>query len=497
MSDKKYDIGLIGAGVMGQNLALNMVDRGFSVAVYDLAASQTDKFLAKDEAKSKGDALTGAYSLEELASKLSTPRKVLMMVTAKDPVPALENALYPDRAPVDAVLDALLPHLEPNDVAIDGGNTHFKDTERRVKFLAERGIRFVGSGVSGGEEGARKGPSLMPGGDPEAWPLVQPIFQAISAKVGPNNDVPCCDWIGNGGAGHYVKMVHNGVEYGDMQLIGDAYWILKNAVGATNEELAEIFGQWNREELDSYLIEITRDIFTVVDPKTKNGLVDVILDAAGAKGTGKWMSQHALDLGVPSSLVTEAVYARSISSLKAERVAASRVLSGPTNVRYSGDRSEFINQVKQALYASKICSYAQGFAQLRAVAKEFGWTLDLGRIALLWRGGCIIRAVFLERIKEAFDENPNLENLLLAPYFKAAVENAQTAWRNVVKTAVELGIPAPGFATALTYFDAYRSERLPANLIQAQRDYFGAHTYKRVDDETGAAHHTDWIAEKK
>jgi 6-phosphogluconate dehydrogenase len=337
----------------------------------------------------------------------------------------------------------------------------------------------------------------MPGGDPEAWPLVQPIFQAISAKVGPNNDVPCCDWIGNGGAGHYVKMVHNGVEYGDMQLIGDAYWILKNAVGATNEELAEIFGQWNREELDSYLIEITRDIFTVVDPQTKAGLVDVILDAAGAKGTGKWMSQHALDLGVPSSLVTEAVYARSISSLKAERVAASRVLSGPTNVRYSGDRAEFINQVKQALYASKICSYAQGFAQLRAVAKEFGWTLDLGRIALLWRGGCIIRAVFLERIKEAFDENPNLENLLLAPYFKAAVENAQTAWRNVVKTAVELGIPAPGFTTALTYFDSYRSERLPANLIQAQRDYFGAHTYKRVDDETGAAHHTDWIAEKK
>lgn len=497
MSEKKYDIGLVGAGVMGQNLALNMVDRGFSVAVYDLSASQTDKFLAKDEAKSKGDALTGAYSLEELASKLSTPRKVLMMVTAKDPVPALETALYPDRAPVDAVLDALLPHLEPGDVAIDGGNTHFKDTERRVKFLAERGIRFVGSGVSGGEEGARKGPSLMPGGAAEAWPLVQPIFQAISAKVGPNNDVPCCDWIGDGGAGHYVKMVHNGVEYGDMQLIGDAYWILKNAVGATNEELAEIFGQWNREELDSYLIEITRDIFTVVDPQTKNGLVDVILDAAGAKGTGKWMSQHALDLGVPSSLVTEAVYARSISSLKAERVAASRVLSGPTNVRYSGDRTEFINQVKQALYASKICSYAQGFAQLRAVAKEFGWTLDLGRIALLWRGGCIIRAVFLERIKEAFDENPNLENLLLAPYFKAAVENAQTAWRNVVKTAVELGIPAPGFATALTYFDSYRSERLPANLIQAQRDYFGAHTYKRVDDETGAAHHTDWIAEKK
>ena len=497
MSDKKYDIGLVGAGVMGQNLALNMIDRGFSVAVYDLAASQTDKFLAKDEAKSKGDALTGAYTLEELAAKLKTPRKVLMMVTAKDPVPALENALYPDRAPVDAVLDALLPYLEPGDVAIDGGNTHFKDTERRVKFLAERGIRFVGSGVSGGEEGARKDPSLMPGGDPEAWPLVQPIFQAISAKVGPNNDVPCCDWIGNGGAGHYVKMVHNGVEYGDMQLIGDAYWILKNAVGATNEELAEIFGQWNREELDSYLIEITRDIFTVVDPQTKAGLVDVILDAAGAKGTGKWMSQHALDLGVPSSLVTEAVYARSISSLKAERVAASRVLSGPTNVRYSGDRAEFINQVKQALYASKICSYAQGFAQLRAVAKEFGWTLDLGRIALLWRGGCIIRAVFLERIKEAFDENPNLENLLLAPYFKAAVENAQTAWRNVVKTAVELGIPAPGFATALTYFDAYRSERLPANLIQAQRDYFGAHTYKRVDDETGAAHHTDWIAEKK
>lgn len=497
MSDKKYDIGLVGAGVMGQNLALNMVDRGFSVAVYDLAASQTDKFLAQDEAKSKGDALTGAYSLEELASKLTKPRKILMMVTAKDPIPTLETALYPDLAPVDDVLDALLPSLEPGDVAIDGGNTHFKDTERRVKFLAERGIRFVGSGVSGGEEGARKGPSLMPGGDPEAWPLVRPILQAISAKVGPNNDVPCCDWIGTGGAGHYVKMTHNGVEYGDMQLIGDAYWILKNAVGATNEELAEIFRRWNREELNSYLIEITGDIFTAVDPQTKAGLVDVILDAAGAKGTGKWMSQHALDLGVPSSLVTEAVYARSISSLKKERVAAARVLSGPTNARYSGDRNEFIDQVKQALYASKICSYAQGFAQLRAAAKEFGWTLDLGRIALLWRGGCIIRAAFLERIKEAFDENPDLENLLLAPYFKAAVEKAQPAWRNVVKTAFELGIPAPGFATALTYFDARRSERLPANLVQAQRDYFGAHGFKRVDDETGALRHADWNALKK
>jgi len=496
-SEKKYDIGLMGLAVMGQNLVLNMVDHGFDVAVFNRTTSKVDDFLATDEAKSKGDKLTGAYSLKELVSKLKSPRKIMLMIKAGDAVPAPEMKLYPESSAVDAVIEELVPMLDNGDVIIDGGNTQFKDTERRTRCLSTLGVRYVGTGVSGGEEGARRGPSMMPGGDPAAWPLVKPIFQSISAKVGPNKDVPCCEWIGDRGAGHYVKMVHNGVEYGDMQLIGDAYWVLKNALGATNKELYEIFADWNKSELDSYLVEITRDIFTVDDPETGEPLVDKILDAAGAKGTGKWMSQLALDLGVPSTLVTEAVYARSISSMKTQRVSAAGVLEGPKDAEYQGDRAEFINQVKQALYASKICSYAQGFVQMQAAAKEYGWELDYGKIALLWRGGCIIRAVFLERIKEAFDENPNLENLLLAPYFKNAVENAQGAWRNVVKTAVELGVPVPGFSTALTYFDSYRSERLPANLIQAQRDYFGAHTYKRVDKPGEGPFHTDWINVKK
>ena len=497
MSEKKYDIGLMGLAVMGQNLVLNMVDHGYDVAVFNRTTSKVDDFLATPEAQSKGDKLTGAHSLKELVSKLKSPRKIMLMIKSKDAVPAPELALYPENAAVDAVIDELIPLLDEGDVIIDGGNTQFKDTERRTKFLENIGIRYIGTGVSGGEEGARRGPSLMPGGDPEAWPLVKDIFQAISAKVGPNKDVPCCDWIGDRGAGHYVKMVHNGVEYGDMQLISDAYWIMKNALGLTNQELYEIFAEWNKTELDSYLIEITRDIFTVDDPETGEPLVDKILDAAGAKGTGKWMSQLALDLGVPSTLVTEAVYARAISAMKELRVNASAKLDGPKDVRYQGDRNEFIAQVKQALYASKICSYAQGFVQMQAAAKEYDWKLDCGRIALLWRGGCIIRAAFLERIKEAFDADPNLENLLLAPYFKNAVESAQPAWRNVVKTAVELGIPVPGFTTALTYFDSYRSERLPANLIQAQRDYFGAHTYYRVDKPGEGPFHTDWINVKK
>ena len=496
MAEKKYDIGLMGLAVMGQNLVLNMVDHGFDVAVYNRTTSKVDEFLASEEAQSKGDKLTGAHSLKELVSKLKSPRKIMLMIKSKDAVPAPELALYPENAAVDAVIAELLPLLDKGDVIIDGGNTQFKDTERRTKYLQARGIRYIGTGVSGGEEGARKGPSLMPGGDPEAWPLVQPIFQSISAKVGPNKDVPCCDWIGDRGAGHYVKMVHNGVEYGDMQLISDAYWILKNALGLSNKELYEVFAEWNKTELDSYLVEITRDIFTVDDPETGKPLVDFILDAAGAKGTGKWMSQLALDLGVPSTLVTEAVYARAISAMKQQRVNASKVLSGPT-AKFTGDKAEFIAQVKQALYASKICSYAQGFVQMQAAAKEYDWKLDCGRIALLWRGGCIIRAVFLERIKEAFDKDPNLENLLLDPYFKNAVESAQGAWRNVVKTAFELGIPVPGFTTALTYFDSYRSERLPANLIQAQRDYFGAHTYLRVDKPGEGPFHTDWINVKK
>ena len=497
MSEKKYDIGLMGLAVMGQNLVLNMVDHGFDVAVYNRTTSKVDDFLASDEAKSKGDKLVGAYSLKELVAKLKSPRKIMLMIKSKDAVPAPELALYPENAAVDAVISELLPLLDAGDVIIDGGNTHFKDTERRTQYLAQRGIRYIGTGVSGGEEGARRGPSMMPGGDPEAWPLVKPIFQAISAKVGPNNDVPCCDWIGDRGAGHYVKMVHNGVEYGDMQLISDAYWILKNALGLSNRELYEIFAEWNKTELDSYLVEITRDIFTVEDPETGEALVDKILDAAGAKGTGKWMSQLALDLGVPSTLVTEAVYARAISAMKQARLNASAALSGPANVKFEGDRDEFVGQVKQALYASKICSYAQGFVQMQAAAKEYDWKLDCGKIAMLWRGGCIIRAVFLERIKEAFDADPNLENLLLAPYFKNAVETAQPAWRRVVKTAVELGIPAPGFSTALTYYDSLRSKNLPANLIQAQRDYFGAHTYFRIDKPGEGPFHTDWINVKK
>lgn len=497
MTEKKYDIGMIGCAVMGRNLALNMVDHGFNVALFDVCPDFINNFLATDEAKAKGDKLIGTYSLQEFVSKLKTPRAIMMMIKSVDAAPANEIKLYPELAPVDSMISQLIPLLDKGDLLIDGGNTHFYDTERRTKFLSQLGLNFIGTGVSGGEEGARKGPSLMPGGSPDSWRIVKPILQAISAKVGENNDVPCCDWVGERGAGHYVKMVHNGVEYGDMQLIGDAYWLLKNALGLTNDELHEVFAEWNKTELNSYLIEITRDIFTVLDKETGDPLVDKILDAAGAKGTGKWMSQLALDLGVPSSLVTEAVYARSISSMKSQRVAASTQLDGPKNARYQGDKKEFIEQTRQALYASKICSYAQGFVQLQAAAKEYDWNLDCGRIALLWRGGCIIRAVFLERIKEAFDANPNLENLLLAPYFKAAVENAQSAWRNVVKTAIELGIPVPGFATALSYFDAYRSERLPANLIQAQRDYFGAHTYKRVDKPQEGPFHTDWIREKK
>lgn len=495
MTEKKYDIGLMGLAVMGQNLVLNMVDHGFDVAVYNRTASKTDEFLATDESKSKGDKLIGTYSLAELVSKLKSPRKIMLMIQSKDAVPAPETMLYPNIAAVDAVIEELIPLLDQGDVIIDGGNTHFKDTERRTKVLAEKGLRFIGTGVSGGEEGARKGPSIMPGGDPAAWSLVKPIFQSISAKVGPNSDIPCAEWVGDRGAGHYVKMVHNGIEYGDMQLICEAYWILKNALEFTNDELYTVFCDWYQGELNSYLIEITRDIFSVKDAETNLPLVDLILDTAGAKGTGKWMSQLALDLGVPSTLVTEAVYARCISSMKDQREKASQLLSGPSGT-YQGDRAEFVEQVRQALYASKICSYAQGFVQMQAAAKEYNWQLHYGPIAMLWRGGCIIRAVFLERIKEAFDENPNLENLLLAPYFKNVVENAQTAWRNVVKTAVDLGIPTPAFMTALSYFDSYRSATLPANLLQAQRDYFGAHTYKRIDKPNEGPFHTDWIKEK-
>lgn len=463
---------------MGENLVLNMESRGFRVAVFNRTVSKVDDFL---QGAAKGKNIAGCHSLDELVASLKSPRKVMLMVKAG--------------AAVDDFIEQLIPRLSAGDVIIDGGNTHFADTERRTAYVESKGLLYIGTGVSGGEEGALKGPSMMPGGSDRAWPLVKPIFQAIAAKVGPQGDIPCCEWVGPRGAGHYVKMVHNGIEYGDMQLICEAYWMLKQAMGLGNDELYDVFSQWYQGELNSYLIEITRDIFSVRDDLADGFLVDKILDTAGAKGTGKWMSQLALDLGVPSTLVTEAVYARSLSSMKPARVRASRVLAGPKGGKHEGDRGQFVEQVRQALYASKICSYAQGFVQMQAAAVEHKWPLAFGPIALLWRGGCIIRAVFLERIKEAFDADPKLENLLLAPYFSQAVEKAQAAWRQVVTTAVQLGIPVPGFATALAYYDGYRSDRLPANLLQAQRDYFGAHTYNRTDRE--GVFHSDWLRLRK
>ena len=471
------DIGLIGLAVMGENLALNIESRGFRIAVYNRTVSKVDELLA---GRAKGKNFIGCHSLEELVQSLATPRKVMLMVKAG--------------AAVDEFIEKLIPLLSPGDVIIDGGNTHFSETERRTQYVESKGLLYIGTGVSGGEEGALKGPSMMPGGSEKAWPLVKPIFQAISAKVGPNRDIPCCEWVGPRGAGHYVKMVHNGIEYGDMQLICEAYWMLKQALGLSNEELYQVFAEWNRGELSSYLIEITRDILSVRDAETGRDLVDLVMDAAGAKGTGKWMSQLALDLGVPSTLVTEAVYARCLSALRDARLRAARVLAGPA-CRFAGDRRAFVEEVRQALYASKIVSYAQGFVQMQAAAAEHHWPLAFGSIALLWRGGCIIRAVFLERIKEAFDADAKLENLLLAPYFQEAVRKAQDPWRNAVATAVRLGIPTPAFAAALAYYDGYRSERLPANLLQAQRDYFGAHTYHRIDKE--GVFHSDGLRLRK
>jgi len=474
--DPSCDIGVVGLAVMGENLALNIESRGYRVAVFNRTASVVDALI---EGRAKGKNFVGCQHLDELVASLKSPRLVLLMVKAG---PA-----------VDTLIEQLLPMLSPGDVIIDGGNTYYPDTERRTQHVESKGLLFVGSGVSGGEEGALLGPSLMPGGSAAAWPLIRPIFQAIAAKVGPQHDIPCCDWIGPRGAGHYVKMVHNGIEYGDMQLICEAYFLLNEALGLSNAELYDVFAEWNRGELDSYLIEITRDIFSVKDPETGGDLVDLILDTAGAKGTGKWMSQLALDLGVPSTLVTEAVYARCLSALKEARGRASKVLKGPDPkaARDLGDRRAFIDAVRHALYASKICSYAQGFVQLAAAAAEHKWPLNYGSIAMLWRGGCIIRAAFLERIKEAFDADPKLENLLLAPYFTAAVHEAQDAWRHVVAVAAERGIPVPAFVAALSYFDGVRRVRLPANLLQAQRDYFGAHTYQRTDRP--GTFHTDWI----
>jgi 6-phosphogluconate dehydrogenase len=476
------DIGLVGLAVMGENLVLNIESRGFTAAVFNRTTSKVDDFM---NGRGKGKRFVGCHSLEELVKALKRPRRVMFMVKAG---PA-----------VDQVIGQVAPLLEAGDIIIDGGNSYYLDTERRATELKAKGLAYLGVGVSGGEEGALKGPSIMPGGAEEAWPHVKPIFQAIAAKVGPNNDVPCCEWVGPGGSGHYVKMVHNGIEYGDMQLICEAYQLLKEAAGFSNEELHRTFDEWNRGDLDSYLIEITRDIFTVKDKESGEYLVDRILDTAGQKGTGKWTSQLALDLGVPTTLVTEAVFARCLSALKDARVRASKVLVGPAEAlakfKKSVDKKAFAEEVRHALYASKICSYAQGFVQLAAAAAEHKWDLNFGNIALLWRGGCIIRARFLERIKEAFDQEVKLENLLLAPYFQKAIADAQTPWRKVVAAAAQVGIPAPAFSTALAYYDGYRSARLPANLLQAQRDYFGAHTYQRTDKE--GTFHTDWIRERK
>jgi len=465
------DIGLIGLAVMGENLILNMESKGFTVACFNRTVSKVDDFI---NGRAKGKNIIGCHSIEELAENLKTPRKIMLMVKAG--------------APVDSFIDMVLPHLEDGDIIIDGGNSHFPDTIRRTEYVESKGKLYIGTGVSGGEEGALLGPSIMPGGSPPAWEHVGPIFQAICAKT--EDGEPCCEWVGENGAGHFVKMVHNGIEYGDMQMICETYQMMKEGLGLTNQEMHESFAEWNEGELNSYLIEITRDI---LDYKEEDGneVIDLILDTAGQKGTGKWTAIEALNLGQPLTLIGEAVFARCLSALKEERIAASKVLSGP-KPKFSGDKKAFINDLRQALYASKIVSYAQGYQLMRAAAAEYNWNLNYGGIALMWRGGCIIRSAFLGKIKEAFDKNPDLTNLLLDPFFKNAVEKAQPAWRNVVTTAVQMGIPIPTTSSALAFYDGYRHERLPANLLQAQRDYFGAHTYERVDKPRGEFFHTNW-----
>jgi len=464
------DIGLIGLAVMGQNLVLNMNDHGFTVAVFNRTTSTVDAFMA---GPAKGTNIIGTHSIEELVATLKRPRRVMMMVKAG--------------AVVDSFIDMLLPYLDHGDIIIDGGNSLYTDTNRRTRALAEMGILFLGTGISGGEEGARKGPSIMPGGNPDAWPHVKGIFQAIAAQV---DDEPCCDWVGEEGAGHFVKMVHNGIEYGDMQLICEAYDFLGRGLGMDTDAIRSVFGEWNKGVLDSYLMEISTDI---LGHKDGDGapLVEKILDAAGQKGTGKWTGSTALDLGIPLTLIGEAVFARCLSAMKEERVRAAAVFSGPLP-GFDGDRKEYAGYVHDALYASKIISYAQGYMLMRHAAREYGWKLNYGGIALMWRGGCIIRSAFLGNIRQAFDANPALENLLLDDFFRAAIQQAQGGWRKVVAKAAELGVPTPAFASALSYFDGYRSARLPANLLQAQRDYFGAHTYERVDTARGQFFHTDW-----
>ncbi|AIQ52834.1 NADP-dependent phosphogluconate dehydrogenase [Paenibacillus sp. FSL R7-0331] len=468
----KQQIGVVGLAVMGKNLAMNMESKGFSVAVYNRSSEKTDELLAEAAGKN----FVGAYSIEEFVQSLALPRKIMIMVKAGKPT--------------DDTIQQLVPFLSPGDILIDGGNAFFPDTQRRNKELQAQGFRFIGAGVSGGEEGALKGPAIMPGGQQDAYELVEPILTAISAKV---DGDPCSTYIGPDGAGHYVKMVHNGIEYGDMQLIGEAYQLLKDVLGLDTAELHEIFAEWNRGELSSYLIEITADIFAKADPETGKPMVDVILDSAGQKGTGKWTSQNALDLGVPLSIITESVFARFLSAMKEERVAASKRLQGPEVKSFDGDAKAFIEAVRKALYASKIASYAQGFAQMRVASDEYNWSLNYGSIAMIFRGGCIIRAGFLQNIKDAYDRDPELKNLFLDEYFSNVVHNYQDAWRDVVALAVKRGIPVPAFASGLAYYDSYRSARLPANLLQAQRDYFGAHTFERVDKP--GSFHFQWMSQ--
>jgi 6-phosphogluconate dehydrogenase len=476
------DIAMIGLAVMGQNLAMNMADHGFTVAVYNRTTSVVDEFV---NGPGKGMSIVPTHSLEEMVAALKRPRRVMMLVKAGQPV--------------DDLIEKLIPLLEPGDIILDGGNSNYEDSIRRTATVESRGLLFIGTGVSGGEEGARHGPSIMPGGSPAAWPAVKPIFQAIAAKVpeGDPNGTPCCDWVGENGAGHFVKMVHNGIEYGDMQIISEAYQLMKEGLGLSNDEMSAVFGKWNTGILESYLIEITRDILGYRDEQGQ-AVVDVILDSAGQKGTGKWTVSSALDQGTPLTLVGEAVFARFLSALVDERAEAAQRLPGPT-AQLAGETKEavlrkdaFLADLEQAVYAAKIASYAQGYMLMRAAAQAYGWHLNLGGIALMWRGGCIIRSAFLGKIKDAFDADPELSNLLLAPYFQTAMTTAQGAWRSVVATAVQQGIPVPALSSALAFYDGYRRERLPANLTQAQRDYFGAHTYERIDRPRGQFFHTNW-----
>ncbi len=466
------DIALIGLAVMGQNFILNMNDHGFTVVAFNRTVSKVDEFLSKE---AKGTKVIGAHSIAEMCKLLKRPRRIMMLVKAGHAV--------------DEMIQEIIPYLEPGDILIDGGNSLYQDTNRRVKEITEKGFVFVGSGISGGEEGARHGPSLMPGGNPAAWPHIKNIFQSSAAKV--EGGIPCCDWVGEGGAGHYVKMVHNGIEYGDMQLICEAYHLMRTGLGLSADEISAIFKEWNRGVLDSYLIEITSNILAFKDTDG-TPLVDHILDAAGQKGTGKWTVEDSMDLGIPITLIAEAVYARCVSSLKSERVIAAKALGGGTMKINTSDKKKFIQSIHDALYASKMISYAQGYMQLRAAAKNNNWNLNYGGIALMWRGGCIIRSQFLGKIKEAFDKNPELSNLILDPYFKDQITKSQAGWRETVAAAVQAGIPVPAFSTALSFFDSYRCESLPANLLQAQRDYFGAHTYERTDRPRGEFHHTNW-----